>query len=127
MVKAPVFSAPELKANGILDRAKHECKLDDAQIATAQEFYNHHLQLCYENADHDVIHKWADCLWHTHILFTKDYTDYCNKVLGGYLHHIPEVPPPPPPTDAQIATENVQYTTRGWNPIPGPYATTSCH
>lgn len=30
-----------------------------------------------------------DEVWHNHILHTKAYTDFCNKVFGQYLHHNP--------------------------------------
>lgn len=30
-----------------------------------------------------------DNLWHTLILDTRKYTDFCNRCLGGYLHHVP--------------------------------------
>lgn len=30
-----------------------------------------------------------DEMWHEFILFTCDYTEFCNTYLGGYLHHQP--------------------------------------
>jgi hypothetical protein len=30
-----------------------------------------------------------DQVWHTHILYTKDYTDMCNTLAGQYIHHNP--------------------------------------
>lgn len=30
-----------------------------------------------------------DEAWHTHILFTQEYTKACEVVFGGYLHHTP--------------------------------------
>lgn len=30
-----------------------------------------------------------DEVWHTHILFTKQYHQDCEAVFGGYLHHAP--------------------------------------
>jgi len=33
-----------------------------------------------------------DPFWHTHLLFTHDYTSMCHEVAGGiYVHHIPAV------------------------------------
>ena len=32
----------------------------------------------------------VDEVWHDHILHTKNYTDFCNKMFGEYLHHIPK-------------------------------------
>lgn len=31
-----------------------------------------------------------DQVWHTHILFSEDYTSVCKKLFGKYLHHRPE-------------------------------------
>lgn len=30
-----------------------------------------------------------DEAWHTHILFTREYTQACEEIFGGYLHHTP--------------------------------------
>lgn len=30
-----------------------------------------------------------DEMWHTFVLFTRDYTDYCESRFGRYLHHQP--------------------------------------
>lgn len=36
--------------------------------------------------------KLIDEMWHTFILFTRDYTDYCMTHFGRYLHHAPTAP-----------------------------------
>ncbi len=33
----------------------------------------------------------VDDLWHEFILFTREYHAFCDR-LGGYVHHVPEVP-----------------------------------
>ena len=30
-----------------------------------------------------------DDMWHTFILFTRDYTDFCTEHFGRYIHHRP--------------------------------------
>jgi len=30
-----------------------------------------------------------DEMWHTFIVFTIDYHEFCNDFLGGYIHHAP--------------------------------------
>jgi hypothetical protein len=30
-----------------------------------------------------------DEVWHAHILHTKDYVEFCNRVFNEYLHHSP--------------------------------------
>lgn len=32
----------------------------------------------------------VDIAWHEFILFTREYAAYCDRALGGYLHHAPE-------------------------------------
>lgn len=31
----------------------------------------------------------VDVFWHTHIVFTREYFDFCDKVFGHYIHHVP--------------------------------------
>jgi hypothetical protein len=31
----------------------------------------------------------VDECWHTFIIFTKEYADFCDKVLGRFIHHAP--------------------------------------
>ncbi|NEQ78503.1 MAG: hypothetical protein F6K23_39250, partial [Okeania sp. SIO2C9] len=45
--------------------------------------------------------KLIDEMWHTFILFTKDYQDFCEKYFGYYLHHYPT----PKSTYAQTIAE----------------------
>lgn len=30
-----------------------------------------------------------DQMWHTFILYTRDYTDFCHRYFGSYVHHYP--------------------------------------
>lgn len=32
----------------------------------------------------------VDELWHTFLFFSRDYFDFCKKVAGKYIHHVPE-------------------------------------
>lgn len=31
----------------------------------------------------------VDLMWHTFILFTHDYADFCNRFCGTFVHHVP--------------------------------------
>ncbi len=31
----------------------------------------------------------VDEVWHTHILFTQNYTKFCDRVFGKFVHHTP--------------------------------------
>lgn len=30
-----------------------------------------------------------DEMWHNFVLFTKEYAQFCDEFLGGYIHHLP--------------------------------------
>jgi hypothetical protein len=32
-----------------------------------------------------------DELWHTFVIFTREYAQFCQAVAGQFLHHVPEV------------------------------------
>src|SRR5438128_2893874 len=36
--------------------------------------------------------KEVDAVWDNHILFTKDYANFCQQVFGYFLHHTPKSP-----------------------------------
>jgi hypothetical protein len=37
---------------------------------------------------YDFIYE-LDNMWHTFLMFTRDYTNYCNENYGEFLHHEP--------------------------------------
>lgn len=37
----------------------------------------------------------VDEVWHTFILFTKDYASFCEQAFGFFLHHQPSLPSQP--------------------------------
>lgn len=45
--------------------------------------------------------KLLDEMWHTFVLFTRDYTAFCERYFGFYVHHIPT---PKRVYDQQIAS-----------------------
>lgn len=54
--------------------------------------YRKFLALTIAHPERDVpISGKVDAFWHTHILFTQDYTEMCDHVNGGYLHHRPAI------------------------------------
>lgn len=37
----------------------------------------------------DVPSEDVDEVWHTHILFTREYADFCDQLGAGFIHHVP--------------------------------------
>lgn len=64
----------------------------------------------------------VDIGWHTFLLYTGEYADFCTKVAGRYIHHAPDdlpgprsrVPRRPPPSPPSAPPDT------GSNPTCGP-------
>jgi len=56
----------------------------------------------------EMVNEIVDEVWHTFILFTKEYADFCNQVMGKYIHHEPN-------TDALVPT----FAVTPMSPIMG--------
>lgn len=39
-----------------------------------------------------VASKYVDIVWHQHILYTREYAQFCKRNLGSFLHHTPKLP-----------------------------------
>src|SRR5215471_14681319 len=50
----------------------------------------------------------VDVAWHEFILFTRDYQAFCQRGLGGFLHHVP-AEAMHAPTDAQEGIRRAWY------------------
>lgn len=77
-----------------LNKAKELFGLDESNWDAAVREYSHFLYLAYWNKRLEkntmvVPTKWADVLWHAHILHTRAYTEMCVNIFGYYLHHNP--------------------------------------
>ena len=110
MGRASAFVAPDLINTGILDQAVTENGWKQPIADQARVWYDRFLELCYDNPGRPVpiLTQNADKLWHTHITFTKQYTNYCMAILGFYLDHIPNVPRRAP-TPAEVAAARALY------------------
>ena len=47
------------------------------------------LGIINDGATFGMYSKDVDNLWHTFILFTKEYAQFCNKFAGKFIHHVP--------------------------------------
>jgi hypothetical protein len=45
----------------------------------------------YSDSNLPMLSTEVDNLWHTFLLFTKDYQKFCDEMLGIFVHHIPEI------------------------------------
>ena len=76
----------------LLMEAKFPAPVVDEAIA---EFRKYLTLIALGHRGLGMISVEVDEIWHTFILFTHDYADFCEAVFGGYLHHKPGVPSQP--------------------------------
>ena len=50
----------------------------------------------------------VDTVWHEFILFTAQYTAFCTRFFGTYIHHNP-IPTPDPPDSSAVAAFQALY------------------
>jgi hypothetical protein len=61
-----------------------------------------------------------DSFWHTFLLFTKTYADFCQKIAGRFIHHVPrsEQVYGPPGTPGDYETFLADYEATFGHPAP---------
>ena len=77
-------------SNFLIFREKFDPKLVNEMI----EEYRKHIAILavYDPLGYDIpISDLVDPVWHTHILYTQDYTSLCKKMGCSYIHHQPFV------------------------------------
>jgi hypothetical protein len=63
-----------------------------------------YLQLCAANTGPALVpSKMVDIGWHAFILHTMDYAEFCQRIAGRFLHHVPEEEPNHTRTAAKAA------------------------
>lgn len=56
----------------------------DCQLYPEQE------HLTFQCVMHEEMRD-IDNMWHNFILYTNDYTQFCVKYFGDYIHHVPDI------------------------------------
>lgn len=51
-----------------------------------------------------------DDMWHTFLLFTRDYSSFCRSYFGRFIHHVPNVEEKPVPK-AQFKREFARFAS----------------
>lgn len=95
-----------------------------ASLEEAEEVFREMLKwlyLCYRSATDGAedavcvmtpdIEK-IDWMWHTFLLFTRDYADFCEHYFGFFVHHIPNEEEEDKPLEEAVVREQLekQYT-----------------
>jgi hypothetical protein len=95
-VSRDAFEALDYEAPFVIDKLVKECFVDTAQDACALfTEVKRYLVMC----DVDRTKSWkmhslsVDEAWHQFVLFTAEYSDFCDTYFGRYRHHAPSNAP----------------------------------
>ena len=63
----------------------------DSSVRKEVESYKEFLFKLVKNPTERPATRIQDIVWHTHILYTRDYHLDCERIYGHYLHHQPDI------------------------------------
>lgn len=64
--------------------------------------------VCTQKSGYKVVSEPIDRMWHTFLLFTKDYREFCNGYLGRFIDHAPfETPMPSAYLETRAVAEKI--------------------
>lgn len=76
----------------IIDRYQEQHDLPTEVVHAHFTELKKYLLLCALNPDKRYpMTDPIDEAWHTFILFTREYTAFCNQIAGRYIHHNPRI------------------------------------
>ena len=86
-------SIMEYPMGPIVDRCKKDYKYTDEDMMLLERELKRFFVLSAFNKKEGtgMYSRDVDNLWHTFILFTKQYTHFCAQNVGSFLHHVPEL------------------------------------
>lgn len=61
----------------------------EEKAETTEKWYKRFLLLHLLYGDAAPCTEEIDEFWHTHILYTREYTRDCRDIFGSYMHHVP--------------------------------------
>jgi len=72
------------------ERLRHDGLIADSEIGTAIDRFKGFIFLNavgYSRLSMPI--KEIDIVWHTFLLFTAEYADFCDRYVGRFVHHVP--------------------------------------
>jgi hypothetical protein len=75
--------------SGVRERVLKEGSIEESRIDMVITEFRRFLGLCLLGNGFGMTSREVDAVWHTFILFTRDYHAFCEEVFGHYLHHQP--------------------------------------
>lgn len=91
---ARTCKAEAFDMSDVLARYKKEQGFTDDVIADHHRELVRFLSLCATGINAGKFYGMMgaiDELWHTFVIFTREYSRFCDQVAGRFMHHVPEV------------------------------------
>ena len=105
--------------------SEHGVPLEEAELIF-QETKKFLATCAQDNSENYSPSEEQDAMWHDFILFTKNYTDFCQTFFGRYLHHVPcdgkKKDPDPCPLKQRATVIFGEITPRLWAGKPSEMA-----
>jgi len=102
----------------ILDRCQKDYNYTDDDMIILEKELKRYLILCAlkenENSTINMYSTDVDNLWHSFILFTKEYAHFCNTYAQHFIHHSPKV-------DDSFTTEQLIEARKDFHSFIGMY------
>jgi hypothetical protein len=131
--------AEKFNMDDIVDRYAEETRLPTEVVREHKIELLRFLSLCATSDASYGMRGPIDEFWHTFIIFTEKYQNFCEKVAGGFIHHFPirhtdkghEQPPVEDSYQRFLKDYKAAYGREApphiWpRPLPGPQ-NTSCN
>lgn len=96
---------------------KRYAKEQQVTLAEAEEVFRETLKwlyLCAGGVRRDMACAMTpeigklDDMWHTFLLFTRDYAEFCGRFFGFFLHHVPNEVEDEGPVDEAVVREQLE-------------------
>ncbi|MBV9453254.1 MAG: hypothetical protein JOZ19_03915 [Rubrobacter sp.] len=91
-IEQTINSAMEFDITPVMERYAEETRLPPEVLEEHQREIKRFLALCAVSPGKYAMRGPLDELWHTFILFTSLYANFCRRLGGGFIHHLPESP-----------------------------------
>lgn len=77
--------------DNVIARYQKDYNVSDRVAAEHARELKRYLSLCsiYPDCNFHMFSEEVDNLWHTFIIYTREYARFCKEVAGKYLHHVP--------------------------------------
>lgn len=96
----------------IIKRCQKDYKYSDQDMIILEKELKRFLALSLiqddTHAGNGMYSSDVDNLWHTFILFTKEYAHFCNTYFNRFIHHIPELEKASTPEQMEKAYQDFQ-------------------